>query len=289
MPAYADRRARPSAAHVAAIRADIAQRRLSGTYWDAEADRLSASLALLAGDLIAAEQLTQAAHATLDRLGDRDAGYVLAAHLLPLRLLQDRGEEVAPMIAESHRQSPMEPLWRAAVLVLDVRGGEPDRGAASLAALATDGFAAVARNHEWLGAITLAADAAASVGDPQSMAVLAAQLAPFAERTAMYLYGSVPVDLVGRAVGVLEHRLGRSDDAVATLERASARALHIGSPVLSARTQCDLGAVLLDRGQPRDEQRAHRVLEQARATAGQLGLAHVEAHAGALLVPRPAV
>jgi DNA-binding SARP family transcriptional activator len=272
-------------ADVAAMRAEIAERRLAGSYYDAEADWLSASLALLAGDLATAERLTRLAHATLHRLDDPDAEHMLATHLLPVRLLQGRGEELAPAITELHRRRPTTPLWRATLALLEVRAGEHDRAAALLAALAAGKFAAVTRDRDWLGTMAIAADAAADVRDPQSTGVLAAELAPFADRIAAHVYGSVPLDLVGRAVGVLEHRAGRVDHAVATLERAVTRAQHIGAPVFTARTQSDLGAALLDRGRPGDEERAHMLLEDARLTAGELGLAYVAARIDALRTP----
>jgi hypothetical protein len=228
------------------------------------------------------------AHAKLDRFGDPTAAHMLAAHLLPLRLLQDRGEELVPTVAAWVRASPAKGLWRAPLLLLDLRGGRHDRAADALAALAADQFAAVVRNDEWIGTMTLLAEVATSVGDSPTMEMLAAQLASFSERNAMLFYRGVPLDLVGRAVGVLEHRLGRHDDAVATLERALTRTQNMDAHPFTARTQADLAAVLLYRSSPADQPRAHKLLDQAHATARDLGLLHVEARAATLLAARPA-
>jgi tetratricopeptide (TPR) repeat protein len=66
--------------------------------------------------------------------------------------------------------------------------------------------------------------------------------------------------------------MSRYDDAVRHFERALKVNAQIRSPLLVTHTQHDYAHMLLTRGRPRDNDKALELLQQAIATAEQLGL-----------------
>src|SRR4051812_1903966 len=92
--------------HTAAASADIdalatliGELGLSGNYNEADIARLRATQTLLAGRLEESERFARAAHARFTSVGDPDADKLLTAQLLPVRIEQNRGAELAEAIA----------------------------------------------------------------------------------------------------------------------------------------------------------------------------------------------
>jgi hypothetical protein len=87
---------------------------------------------------------------------------------------------------------------------------------------------------------------------------------------------------VSRAVGVLATLAGDLTRAEEYFEDALAVSRRIGAPPHVARTSVDYARLLLERGAPGDLERARSLLDEAAATAHDLGMMAVLADAEAL-------
>src|SRR5262249_29880345 len=77
---------------------------------------------------------------------------------------------------------------------------------------------------------------------------------------------------VERSLGLLARVSGRTDDAVAHLERAVTHNLHLGNRPVTAVARADLAATLLQRAQPGDRVRADDLLTTAIDAAERMEL-----------------
>jgi len=92
-----------------------------------------------------------------------------------------------------------------------------------------------------------------------------------------------PVPAVSFHLGLLASFLGRFDAAEEHFTEAAADHERIGAPTYLARTRLEWARMLLARGGPGDEGRAHTLLTEASSVAKELGLAGVEREAAALI------
>ena len=94
---------------------------------------------------------------------------------------------------------------------------------------------------------------------------------------------SWPFNCVSHYLGLLATGLGRFDEAAERFEAAASTQRCIGTPTWLARTSLEWGRMLVARRQPGDLDRARELLDQALATARELGLATIERRAAATL------
>jgi hypothetical protein len=250
----------------------VAANRLQGTYYEVDVLRMRAAFAVIDANLADAERLARATRALCERLGDPDAANLWIALMLPVRLEQDRADELADAIGARATRSSGHAPWRAALCLLHTRAGRTGDARAGMRALVADECTAVPRLHDWLGALTMLADACAELDDLAAADTLERLLRPYSRRVATFLYNAIELGPVARPLGRLAALLGRLDDGVALLEGALGISQAVPAPVWVARAQADLGGVLLQRGAPGDRDRAHALLECAHARALELGL-----------------
>ena len=98
----------------------------------------------------------------------------------------------------------------------------------------------------------------------------------------MFAYGGA-WGAVAHYLGLLAATLDRFDEAEAHFAAAAATHERFGAPAWLARTRCEWAAMLSRRGGPGDAERARHLLDQALATARELGLASLERRAVELL------
>jgi hypothetical protein len=84
-------------------------------------------------------------------------------------------------------------------------------------------------------------------------------------------------------LGLLATTIGDWPDAETHFAAAAATHERIGAPTWLARTRLEWARMLLASQQPGDAERAHDLLDQALATARELGLANIERGAVGLL------
>src|SRR3954454_14148651 len=256
--------------HTAAASADIdALARLvgalglSGNYNEADIARLRATQTLLAGHLEESERFARAAHERFTGVGEPDADKVLAAQLLPVRIEQNRGPELAEAIEACATRSPAVAVWNAALCRLHALAGRTRQARDELRALAANDFAAIPRDADWLGTLVLLADACVELGELRLGESLERRLRPYADRNALIVYGTAVVGTVAGALGRLATSLQRLDDAVVQHEHALAFSEAMKAPGLAGHAAVDLAITLLRRDRPNAGPQAHRLLVRA--------------------------
>jgi tetratricopeptide (TPR) repeat protein len=94
---------------------------------------------------------------------------------------------------------------------------------------------------------------------------------------------AVSIGCSSRYLGLLTATLGRLDDAERHFEDALAMNTRMGARPWVARTQLDYARMLRKRDAAGDAARARELLQQALATAQEIGMAKVAADCEALL------
>jgi tetratricopeptide (TPR) repeat protein len=225
----------------------------------------------LAGRLDEAGQVTSEAFQLGQAAGQADAPLVFATQHFWLSWLRGRLDEVRSLALGAVGEFPELPGLLVATARILEGSGRPEEARAELEKL-------VASDLEWLprdaNALTIASVAIVSATRlrlPEIVERVAPVLAPYrdhivADRT----------NVIGSAV----HFLGMAAFALGDLELAeeelnAAIDVHrrLAAPALLAFSQAELARVLADRGWPGDATRARRLIDEARATATELGMA----------------
>jgi DNA-binding NarL/FixJ family response regulator len=231
-----------------------------------------AALALLAGRLAEAEELSQRALALGQRAGLANALQAFGAQLFVLRSFQGRLAELEGAVKGFIAQYPTLITWQCALAYLYAELDRPREAREELERLGARDFADVPRDYLWLTALTSVAEVAAAVRDERHAATLYDMLRPFAERVAVVGPGYACLGPVARLLGRLAAALGRWQDAGAHFETAIAVAERLDSGPWLARIQTEYAAALLARGGSDTVEHAAALVATARATAETQGL-----------------
>ena len=137
--------------------------------------------------------------------------------------------------------------------------------------LATDDFAALPRDAEWLFCLSVLAEVAAYLRDRDRAATLHRQLLPYASLNAD-ASGEVAIGSVARYLGLLAATMGHCNEAAQHFEDALAMNERMGARPWLAHAQHDYARTLLARNDPGDRDRAQELLHQALATYRELGI-----------------
>jgi hypothetical protein len=133
-------------------------------------------------------------------------------------------------------------------------------------------FADLPFDREWLPTLCFAAPLVCRLGSERQASVLYKMLEPYEDRIAIVCWTVVCLGSVARPLGILAARERRWERAVAHLERAVACHDRLGARFLAAEARFDLAHALAARRWPGDAARAQLTLEQAQASAADLGL-----------------
>jgi tetratricopeptide (TPR) repeat protein len=184
---------------------------------------------------------------------------------------QDGGpEELRSTLGRLEADRPNHKIYPALLARLDCELGQERRAQARLDVFAKEGFRTVPRDYAWLTAMTLLAEVAAGVGDPEQVRTLYELLRPYAaliSGTDHVRFGSV-----SRYLGLLDAALSRLDDAAAFLRDAAEANDRIGALPWSAHAKADLARVLLARDAPGDREAAGDLRREALGIFEELGM-----------------
>ena len=233
---------------------------------------------LLAGDLIKGERLIHANFELGQATGQADARVFFAAHLVQLRFEQGRIGELEEQVVEA---TTLYPTYQAHLALLHCESGRPDEARIGYERLAATDFASLPLDNGWMQAMAACALVCAHLGDRWGAAVLHGLLAPYSDQF-VFAYGGA-WGAVAHHLGLLAATLDRFDEAEAHFAAAAKTHERLGAPAWLARTRCEWAAMLWRRGQRGDAERVRDFLNQALATARELGLASVERRAAELL------
>ena len=203
---------------------------------------------------------------------------------------QGRADELTPVFSSLSDEHPGVPVYRCALALAQLDGGDPERARATLRLLAGDGFASVPFDHTWLTCLALLSEVAARLEERGPAEALSGCLAPWADHhvvtTSAQYYGPV-----ARFLGVALIAAGRPADGLATLAQARDEAARMGALpnlVHIALGEAAAHAALGDSGA------AASAAAEAAARAEELDIPRVGARAaawaesGAAIAPAPA-
>jgi DNA-binding SARP family transcriptional activator len=230
-----------------------------------------ASLALLEGELAAAEELIPAARRTGERAQSWSAAVGYGLQLYMLRREQGRIDEVEDLIRRSVQEYRTYPIWQCLMAQVGAELGQTADARAMLERLAEQDFAPVPFDEEWLVCMSLLAEASASLGDTERASVIYRLLSPYSDRIA-FSYAQISLGSVSRYLGILAAVAERREDAERHFEAAREMNRRIGARSWLAHTQVDYARMLSARAQPRDVQRAAELARGALDGYRDLGM-----------------
>jgi DNA-binding SARP family transcriptional activator len=248
-----------------------------------------AMLALAAGRLTEAAELVPQAFALGERAQPEMAVPVYRLQRYTLSDFRGRLEEDELAICDLIAAYPARVTFRCALALLHARLGRLEEAKRVLDELAKDDFMALPFDAEWLYGMSLLAETSALLGDANSAPVLYRLLVPWAAFNAADhpegIRGSV-----SRYLGLLATTMDRWTDAVRHYEDALEMNERMGARPWLAQTQHDYARMLLGRDPHGEEEKARRLLSQARTTYRELGMQTYAASAQTLaLGARPSV
>jgi hypothetical protein len=192
-------------------------------------------------------------------------------HMFLLRREQGRLAETESGTRSAVDQCPWYPVHRAALGRTLHELGRETEARAIFDDLATDDFAALYRDSEWLLGIALTSETCAILEDAVRASVLYEQILPFERRPAAVV-GEGGLGAMDRYLGLLAATTGRLDDAERHFHVAIEMNERMGARPWTAHSRVDLAEVLLARDGPGDHERAIEELTAARVVAERLGM-----------------
>jgi DNA-binding NarL/FixJ family response regulator len=138
-------------------------------------------------------------------------------------------------------------------------------------------------NTYWHGQVVLLADLCALLRDRARAAPLYDVLASYSEHNVRAGWGFAFLGPAAHYLGLLAALLSRWEAAERHFEQALAMNARMSARPALARTQQAYAAMLLQRAAPGDRKRARELLEQACATADELGMTGLASQVAALL------
>lgn len=195
-----------------------------------------------------------------------------APSVLCARWHQGRLAEMAPMVALVADAMPGTASGQAWLAWIHTELGDRDAAVARLERLAASDFALLARSPFGHVESTLAAQAAAFVGDAAAIAWFEQRLLPVSRQRAVQGTGLCDFGTVARSLGLLAAARGDLDLAVRRLDEALAADARLAARPHQVHDQVDLARVLLRRGAAGDGARADALCARAREAAEAFGM-----------------
>jgi eukaryotic-like serine/threonine-protein kinase len=192
-------------------------------------------------------------------------------------ILWERGRlgELSDTLKGFIAENPLIVFARCGLLLCLIQQARQPEARRELDKLAEDQFSAIPRDWNWLPSMFVLAVVCAELSAVEHAPGLYDLLGPYHSRNAVlgnvYCYGSISYGL-----GRLAATLGQLDQAEAHFEAALTANERIRATVWLAHTQCELSAVLRDRGRANDHSRALELFASASRTAQSLKLVRLQ-------------
>lgn len=246
------------------------------------ATAMRAARALFFGSFAEAEQLAREAAKQGTRLPGLNASGALGTQMFTLAW--ERGEllQLAPLVEQFVRATPSDAVWRPGLVLVLAALGRCEQATVELERLGADRFQAVARDSLWPASLAYLAEACVLVGDRGHAEELYSLLLPWKGRnlvaaSMIACYG--PAD---RFLGMLSTLLRRWDSAARHFEAAIEMTERQRSNPWLAHSQHEYAAMLGQRRQPGDLQRARTLSASALQLAEKLSMTRLKTAASAL-------
>jgi class 3 adenylate cyclase/tetratricopeptide (TPR) repeat protein len=224
---------------------------------------------LLAGDISEADRLATEAFTIGAGAGIPEALGAYAAQLVRVREAQGRLEELLPTIEEVALRPGAVPAYRVVLCMVYGRLGRDEDARKYFDAEAACEFATLPWDRFRLIGMCGLAEVCAHLRAERPAALLYERLRPFADQVSFSL--TTTLGSVAYHCAILATVLGRYEDADTLFRLAEARNLEIGAPLWVAQTRCEWTAMLLERDEQNDRDRAKALIDAAYSDAQRLG------------------
>jgi tetratricopeptide (TPR) repeat protein len=194
-----------------------------------------------------------------------------------------RLEELQHTVEQWSKREPEAMRWITGLAYLHAELGRRDEAAAAFEPVATRGFAAIARDNQWLTRIANLADTCAFLGDVARARELGDLLLPYAARNVVMVEGWACFGSAARSLALLAVTLGQWNEAETHFQAAIDFNSRLGARPWLARTEFSYAQMLLARPFSRDPEHAHDLLQNALTTARDLGMTTLAERAAARL------
>ena len=228
--------------------------------------------AFLEGRFEECERLARHALEIGQRAQDETAVVFFSTQMVTLRRVQGRFDELEPAIRGFVEKYPSIMGWRASLACIYSEMGRAEEAQKVLEELSSKNFKAFSRDGAWVVSMAVLAQVCASLRDERRAAKLYELLLPFAGRTITVGSAAVFYGPVSRHLGLLAATLSRWEEAARHFEESLEMNEKMGARPFAAFSQHEYAGMLLARGQSSDRERAISLLNQALATARELGM-----------------
>lgn len=238
-------------------------------------ERLQTMRAILTGRFTEAEEQLLHPSASLPRTpNSRDAEPMVFPQFLMLRREQGRLQEpgLEAMLKHATAHYPALSALRCGLAYVRAELGREAEAHVEFEYWAAQKFVTIPQRQDRLVTFTYLVEMCTAWGDTTRARQLYDLLLPYKERNILIGQALGYFDTVAHLLGKLATVLGRYDDAQVHFERAVQRNLRLSARPRLAHTQYSYARMLLTRKQPGDQEQAVTFLDQAFATAQELGM-----------------
>jgi DNA-binding CsgD family transcriptional regulator len=203
----------------------------------------------------------------------------------PLRFLQGRFDETVELFQDLTARFPAFPAMRTVLAAALAEASRSDQAQAEVERLTADDLAAVPRGPLWSWSLATLAYACHHLGDTTRAARVRELLEPYADRNiATGRFGSVCLGPAAHFLGLLDLTLGRPEQALRRFQDAAALAGRMQARPMLAWCREGQARALLALDRLGDRQQAQALLQEATATAQELGICGLGDRADELLM-----
>jgi DNA-binding CsgD family transcriptional regulator len=264
--------------------AEQTAQQLRQLHYDWQLPLVRACRAMLAGRFAEAQEEAAQGLAIGRRAGDQAVEVYCPGVVAGLRLMEGRFGETVEVFQGLAARFPALPILRTCLAAALAEAGRTGEAQAEVEQLAAGDLAAVPRDATWTFSLALLALACHHLGDTEHAAKLYGLLEPYADRN--IAFGRVGCLCLGPAcyyLGLLDLTLGRPEQALGRFQQAAALARRLQAPPMVAHSHEGQARALLALHRPGDRPQAQALLQEAAATAEELGICGLVERAAALL------
>jgi class 3 adenylate cyclase len=233
---------------------------------------IKAMRALIEGRFDHAAKLAAEAQAGGERAEEPLANQFFAIQMA--LLMRHRGELdlIADQVRAFAERYPAIRAWRCALAAVLSESGRMDEARPEFEYLAEENFEGIPFDAQWIGAMSLAAQACANLGDAARAPRLYEMLLPYDGLTVVAGRAAACYGPVAAYLSLLARTMGRTSDAVRHAEAALETATRMGDRPFSALIRHELAVELMARDASGDRERALQLVGSALDAAQELGM-----------------
>jgi predicted ATPase/DNA-binding SARP family transcriptional activator len=231
-----------------------------------------ATRAMLVGDFAAGEKLAQQALEVGQQMQVENVEGTFGIQMFTIQREKGGLRGLAPVIKSFVERNPEAAIWRPGLALIYSDLGFESEARAQFEHLAANDFAGMPQDALWVGSLAYLSEVCAFLGDVARADILYRFLLPYTQLNIVVGFAVACYGAVSRYLGLLATTMCRWEAAEQHFEDALAMNARMGAKPWLAHTQVQYAAMLLARGQPGDRGRAMSLLDEALATAHELGM-----------------